>query len=441
MAYGRAMENSVLIEDHISFPQSMPEKSILTTSTPFKMSNLIIKDNEFAWKGSLECLKLFVQSDLNIEGQWLSSGGDVKQFVSKDYAMKWYGKRRQKLVIIRDDVTESLRQKLDKFATLNTVNDRDGEQYKEAEGDLNLGEVTEKSLSDDDTHKPSLSITQNKEDKDMSFAENGHKFKNSECHCNVLSIQLKRIEGDLQQLKSVVEASNMNENIQLCKTSACQNEKAFLINKLEEANITINDLKTKIMNLEQEKDSLITALKLQQKDYQVCLDLNKQNNKSTELPNNQQISQENSKRKQYKEHKEHKEVNSSNGNLFNTENRFQALNDVLDNQTQTETMTKNHQKDNEKKITNEQNECTAQIQNRQQNPKHQNRHNHKIGSDVIVIGDSIIKNIQPRKLTKKKVHKYTFPGKTADEIENEINLDSLKAIPSHVIIPLAPAER
>ena len=262
----------------------------------------------------------------------------------------------------------------------------------------------------------------------MSFAENGHKFKNSECHCNVLSIQLKRIEGDLQQLKCAVEASNMNENIELCKTSSCQSEKAFLVNKLEEANITINDLKTKIMNLEQKKDSLITALKLQQKDYQVCLDLNKQNNKSTESPNNQQIAQENSKRKQ------HKEVNSSNGNLFNTENRFQALSDALDNQTQTETMTKNHQKDNEEKIMNNQNECTAPIQNRQENLKQQNRHNHKIGSDVIAIGDSLIKNIQPRKLTKKKVHKYTFPGKTADEIENEINLDSFKAIPSHVII-------
>ena len=147
-------------------------------------------------------------------------------------------------------------------------------------------------------------------------------------------------------------------------------KKLSLVINWKKANITINDLKTKIMNLEQEKDSLITALKLQQKDYQVCLDLNKQNNKSTELPNNQQIAQENSKRKQYKEHKE---VNSSNSNLFNTENRFQALSDVLDNKTQTETMTKNHQKDNEEKITNEQNECTAQIQNRQQNPKHQNR--------------------------------------------------------------------
>ena len=169
-------------------------------------------------------------------------------------------------MIIRDDFTESLRRKFDKVATLNRVNDRDGEQYSEAEGDLNLGEVTEKSLSDHDIHEPSPSITQNKEDKDMSLAENGHIFKNSEFHCNVLSIRLKRIEGDLEQLKCTVEASNVNENTQLCKISACQSERAFLTNKLEDANITINDLRTKIMNLEQEKDCLTTALKLQQKD-------------------------------------------------------------------------------------------------------------------------------------------------------------------------------
>ena len=207
MAHGRALESSLLIEDHFSFPESMPEKSILTTSTPFKFSNLILKDNEFAWKGSLKSLKLFVQSDLNIEGQWLSLGGEVKEFASKNYTMKWYGKKKQKLVIIRDDVDESLREKLDKFATLNKVNDHDGEQYEqyaEAEGDLNLGEVTEKSLSDDDTHQPNHSNTQNEEDKDLSFAENGHKFRNSECQCNVLSIQLKRIEDDLQQLKCVL---------------------------------------------------------------------------------------------------------------------------------------------------------------------------------------------------------------------------------------------
>ncbi len=67
--------------------------------------------------------------------------------------------------------------------------------------------------------------------------------------------------------------------------------------------------------------------------------------------------------------------------------------------------------------------------------EHKEKVTHEIGSDIVIIGDSIIKNIQPRKLTRnKKVHKYTFPGKTADEIEKEINFDNLKTIPSHIII-------
>ena len=39
---------------------------------------------------------------------------------------------------------------------------------------------------------------------------------------------------------------------------------------------------------------------------------------------------------------------------------------------------------------------------------------------VVLIGDSIIKNIMPQKLSRKKVHKFTYPGKSAEEIESEI---------------------
>ena len=35
---------------------------------------------------------------------------------------------------------------------------------------------------------------------------------------------------------------------------------------------------------------------------------------------------------------------------------------------------------------------------------------------VVLIGDSIIKNILPQKLTWKKVYKYTYPGKTIEKI-------------------------
>ncbi len=38
---------------------------------------------------------------------------------------------------------------------------------------------------------------------------------------------------------------------------------------------------------------------------------------------------------------------------------------------------------------------------------------------VVSIGDSIIKNITPQKLSRKRVHKFTYPGKSVDEIESE----------------------
>ena len=52
---------------------------------------------------------------------------------------------------------------------------------------------------------------------------------------------------------------------------------------------------------------------------------------------------------------------------------------------------------------------------------------------TLLIGYSIIKNIHPRKLSRRKVNKRTFPGKTAEEIISEVK--HLKCDPpSHVIV-------
>jgi hypothetical protein len=52
---------------------------------------------------------------------------------------------------------------------------------------------------------------------------------------------------------------------------------------------------------------------------------------------------------------------------------------------------------------------------------------------ILLIGDSIIKNIHPRKLSRRKVNKHSFPGKTAEEIISEVkNIKSDS--PSHIIL-------
>ena len=53
---------------------------------------------------------------------------------------------------------------------------------------------------------------------------------------------------------------------------------------------------------------------------------------------------------------------------------------------------------------------------------------------IVIIGDSIIKNVNPVKLSKRRVQKYTYPGKTTPEINNELTKINIQLPPSHVIV-------
>ena len=53
---------------------------------------------------------------------------------------------------------------------------------------------------------------------------------------------------------------------------------------------------------------------------------------------------------------------------------------------------------------------------------------------IVIIGDSIIKNIDPRRLSKKPVRKFTYPGKTADQISEEVMSINVNGDPAHVIV-------
>ena len=66
------------------------------------------------------------------------------------------------------------------------------------------------------------------------------------------------------------------------------------------------------------------------------------------------------------------------------------------------------------------------------NPEKQ--HNENRMNETVIIGDSIVKHIDPRKLTRKKVHKFTYPGKTIENIEKELNHINIQSPPSHVIV-------
>jgi hypothetical protein len=53
---------------------------------------------------------------------------------------------------------------------------------------------------------------------------------------------------------------------------------------------------------------------------------------------------------------------------------------------------------------------------------------------ILIISDSIIKHIDPNKLSRRTVHKFTYRGKTCEEISEAIDKTQTKIDPSHVII-------
>jgi hypothetical protein len=57
-------------------------------------------------------LKAFIQNDLELEGNWSSSGGDVKVYTGPKYAIKWHGRSKKKLRIVRDDSDQNVGKKL-----------------------------------------------------------------------------------------------------------------------------------------------------------------------------------------------------------------------------------------------------------------------------------------------------------------------------------------
>lgn len=58
----------------------------------------------------------------------------------------------------------------------------------------------------------------------------------------------------------------------------------------------------------------------------------------------------------------------------------------------------------------------------------------KTRSTIIIIGDSIAKHIDPKKLSRRPVQKFTYPGKTCEALSEVIGNTNAKPDSSHVII-------
>ena len=253
-----AFDSPVIIEDHFASP--LPKQNTLIASTPRL-------GNEFAWEGRLGSLKEFIKDKLNIEGKWSSPGGETKLFTSANCLMKWYGKSRNKLVVVKDD--NNLMEKLSKFAIAIEDKRQGDDEYGGTESNLAVHKIVE-NLSADDGQNTELNLYNRNNitntEIEETIPESGHKTTNPRCCCKELVVQVNRIEGDIKLLKSRMDIRETGEDIFGCSNITCLSEKNCLRKDLDKANSLIEEIKSKIKCLKDEKSSLTTVIRIIQED-------------------------------------------------------------------------------------------------------------------------------------------------------------------------------
>ena len=399
--------------------------------------------NELYWKGSLDDLKEFVHSKLKLDGSWSSPGGDVKLFTGENISLKWQGKHKQKLAVISNNGDQDIGEELIKLA-VSSKNINPPSSYQcEQEANMVVNRDCSISASSnsaiDDLRKQMLDLAETVENK------------------------IENLRREVHKLDAKIEPMQILE----CSLSDLKREKMRLLqdnNELRERNLNLclitSDLNTRIKDLERERDSLVTALKLQQQDFEQNLhnnanhsvkwqtktvsrqkedrskqqNLNMQNrfislndelgDKSEQLHPRSPINVDSAQHNVDKHH--NLNLQNSFVSIDDNEGEENHLRSVID--VDTIQSTSHHHINNSTTVGDqvEANQTREPIRNRVRTRESE--------QDIVIIGDSIIKHISPTKLSKRKVHKFAYPGKTASDINNELSTINIHSTPSHVIV-------
>ena len=91
-----------------------------------KSSFLFYDAKNFTWKGDLKSLKAFVATIMKCDnGKWSSPREEEKLFKNDEFSLKWFGPKKKKLQIMKDNQMKSLQTALEESAQANGVKIQD----------------------------------------------------------------------------------------------------------------------------------------------------------------------------------------------------------------------------------------------------------------------------------------------------------------------------
>ena len=199
---------------------------------------------------------------------------------------------------------------------------------------------------------------------------------------------------------------------------------------------SLSETRGKVIELQDEKSSLITALRLMQRKQATSPEKKKIEDLETENENLRAASRvlQEDIDKSRKRNKEFMKTTKRGGNApitqtdaptsFETKNQYVILSNSDQEEAENISVlqptlsTKQPEADKQDDV----NESKNATKNSKSKP------------NILLIGDSMIKDINPHKLSKSSVRKLTYPGKRAEEIADQIESAHVHSPPTEVII-------
>ncbi len=248
MACGRVLQSSeILSKDNVELDSSA-SKSHLKKTVKGKLK----------WVGDFESLQLFVEKNfVDLNGRWTSPRGGCKEFKHSKIALRWY--IGTKSLILSGEQTDTIKDELLSLAL------QDEELFDENDtSDENLTLLHDSNNGDEaqaSQHPQPLEETVKMLIKDVAEMHADYRINKeqtnyllSELISKVTSLHESRPDERVNN-QSVLELIQ-NEN------SVLKNENEFLRERLEVMTYTLSDLNNQIKSKDQEKESLLTAIRL-----------------------------------------------------------------------------------------------------------------------------------------------------------------------------------
>ena len=86
-----------------------------------KCSLLLLSGNDLIWEGNLESLKIFVETELQINGGWSTPRGEKFKFSNPEFSLKWDGVTDKTITVMQDNDESQLYNTLRSYATLTNA--------------------------------------------------------------------------------------------------------------------------------------------------------------------------------------------------------------------------------------------------------------------------------------------------------------------------------